>query len=343
MRRMRRPFSARRIFVLSVLLWLGLAVLSLTLGRYPIPLTHLYNILLEPPGWHMASVSDIEKTVIWTVRMPRILIASLAGGGLALAGAVLQGVFRNPLVGPHIIGVSTGATVGGALSILLGLGSLGLWLSAFSSGMLALALVFAVTRALPRANTLAIVLAGVVLSGFFAALVSLIQYAADAEEKLPVIVYWLMGSFSTATYAKLVLLFVPTLAATTIMMLLAWRINILSLGDDEARQLHVNVNGLRWVLLVCVAVIVSAQVSVSGSIGWVGLVIPHAARMLTGPDHRKLLPVSCMLGAAFMVLVDDVARTLTASEIPLSILTAIIGAPVFLYLLRRSQNRGWNG
>lgn len=340
---MLRPLPTRVILIISTVIWLGLIALSLTLGRYPVTMTNLYHILLEPLGLPAPEVNDIERTVIWTVRMPRILIASLAGGGLAVAGAVLQGVFRNPLVGPHIIGVSTGATVGGALSILLGLGSLGLLVSAFGSGMLALLLVFAVTRALPRTNTLAVVLAGVVLSGFFGALVSLIQYAADSEEKLPVIVYWLMGSFSTATYAKLTLLAVPTLIAIVIILLLAWRINILSLGDDEAKQLHVNVGGLRWVLLICVAMIVSAQVAVSGSIGWVGLVIPHATRIMTGPDHRKLLPVSIMMGAAFMVLVDDVARTLTGSEIPLSILTAIIGAPVFLYLLRRSQNRGWSG
>jgi len=340
---MLHPLPTRVILIISTVIWLGLIALSLTLGRYPVTMTNLYHILLEPLGLPAPEVNDIERTVIWTVRMPRILIASLAGGGLAVAGAVLQGVFRNPLVGPHIIGVSTGATVGGALSILLGLGSLGLLVSAFGSGMLALLLVFAVTRALPRANTLAVVLAGVVLSGFFGALVSLIQYAADSEEKLPVIVYWLMGSFSTATYAKLTLLAVPTLIAIVIILLLAWRINILSLGDDEAKQLHVNVSGLRWVLLICVAMIVSAQVAVSGSIGWVGLVIPHATRIMTGPDHRKLLPVSIMMGAAFMVLVDDVARTLTGSEIPLSILTAVIGAPVFLYLLRRSQNRGWSG
>lgn len=340
---MRSACSARSVFILSAVILAALMAFSLALGRYPVSIPHLLDILMELLGLRAAGVSDIERTVVWTVRMPRILMASLAGGGLAVAGAVLQGVFRNPLVGPHIIGVSTGATVGGALSILLGLGSLGLLASAFGSGMLALLLVFAVTRALPRANTLAIVLAGVVLSGFFGAMVSLIQYLADSEEKLPVIVYWLMGSFSSATYAKLVLLSVPTLVGTGVMMLLAWRINILSLGDEEARALHVNVGILRWILLIGVAVIVSAQVAVSGSIGWVGLVVPHAARILTGPDHRRLLPLSFTMGAVFMVLVDDAARTLTGSEIPLSILTAVIGAPVFLYLLRRSQNRGWNG
>ncbi|ETF01263.1 ABC transporter permease [Advenella kashmirensis W13003] len=340
---MRGAVSARVILLVLGLAWLGLLACSLTLGRYPISLSNLSAILLEPVMHTAAQGNDIEKTVVWTVRMPRILVASLAGGGLAVAGAVLQGVFRNPLVGPHIIGVSTGATVGGALSILLGWGAVGLLASAFGSGMLSLLLVYAVTRTLPRANTLGVVLAGVVLSGFFAALVSLIQYVADSEEKLPVIVYWLMGSFSTATYAKLTLLAGPTLAATALMLILAWRINILSLGDEEARALHVNTGHLRWMLLTAVAIVVSAQVAVSGSIGWVGLVIPHAARLLTGPDHRKLLPVSFMMGAVFMVCVDNVARSLTGSEIPLSILTAIIGAPVFLCLLRRSQSRGWSG
>ncbi len=335
--------SARAVFLVLVVIWFCLVAASLMMGRYPVTLSHLLAILMEPAGFSGSPIPDVERTVIWTVRMPRILVASLAGGGLAISGAVLQGVFRNPLVGPHIIGVSTGATVGGALAILLGLGSMGLLLGAFTFGMLALVLVFAVTRALPRANTLAVVLAGVVLSGLFGALVSLIQYFADSEEKLPVIVYWLMGSFATANYAKLTLLAGPVLIFTIVMLMLAWRINILSLGDEEAREIHVNAGALRWTLLLAVAAIVSAQVAVSGSIGWVGLVIPHAARMICGPDHRRLLPLSFMMGAIFMVLVDDVARTVSASEIPISILTAVIGAPVFLYLLRRSQNRGWNG
>ncbi len=335
--------SARAVFLFLVVIWFCLVAASLMMGRYPVTLSHLLSILMEPAGLSGSPIPDVEHTVIWTVRMPRILVASLAGGGLAISGAVLQGVFRNPLVGPHIIGVSTGATVGGALAILLGLGSMGLLLGAFTFGMLALVLVFVVTRALPRANTLAVVLAGVVLSGLFGALVSLIQYVADSEEKLPVIVYWLMGSFATANYAKLTLLAGPVLIFTIVMLMLAWRINILSLGDEEAREIHVNAGALRWTLLLAVAAIVSAQVAVSGSIGWVGLVIPHAARMICGPDHRRLLPLSFMMGAIFMVLVDDVARTLSASEIPISILTAVIGAPVFLYLLRRSQNRGWNG
>ena len=335
--------SARAVFLFLVVIWFCLVAASLMMGRYPVTLSHLLSILMEPAGLSGSPIPDVERTVIWTVRMPRILVASLAGGGLAISGAVLQGVFRNPLVGPHIIGVSTGATVGGALAILLGLGSMGLLLGAFTFGMLALVLVFVVTRALPRANTLAVVLAGVVLSGLFGALVSLIQYIADSEEKLPVIVYWLMGSFATANYAKLTLLAGPVLIFTIVMLMLAWRINILSLGDEEAREIHVNAGALRWTLLLAVAAIVSAQVAVSGSIGWVGLVIPHAARMICGPDHRRLLPLSFMMGAIFMVLVDDVARTLSASEIPISILTAVTGAPVFLYLLRRSQNRGWNG
>ena len=340
---MRDVYPVRSLVSLAILVWLALAAVSLTIGRYPVALPDLLDILLEPLGVSASGIGDIERTVVWTVRMPRILVASLAGGGLAVAGAVLQGVFRNPLVGPHIIGVSTGATVGGALSILLGLGSAGLLVGAFSSGMLALLLVFAATLALPRTNTLAVVLAGIVLSGFFGALVSLIQYLADSEEKLPVIVYWLMGSFSTASYDKLMLLAPPVLLGVACMQLLAWRINILSLGDEEARQLHVDVGRLRWILLTCVAVIVSAQVAVSGSIGWVGLVVPHAARMVTGPDHRRLVPVSFMMGAIFMMLVDDAARMLSGGEIPLSILTAIIGAPVFVLLLRRSQNRGWDG
>lgn len=334
--------ATAHLLLLLVMGWLLLAGFSLSLGHYAMPLSRVGAVLLEPFGLNSIAVNATERVVIWTVRLPRMLTATLVGGGLAIAGAALQGIFRNPLVGPHIIGISTGATVGGAFSILLGLGSLALLGMSFASGMLALLLVFALTSTLPRSNTLALVLAGVVLSGFFAALVSLIQYTADAEEVLPVIVYWLMGSFASASYYKLALLLIPVLLGSVLLILMSWRINVLSLGDEEARGLNVNAGVLRWSLLTLIAAIVSAQVAVSGSIGWVGLVIPHGARALTGPDHRKLLPVSFMMGALFMVFIDDLARTLSHSEIPLSILTAIIGAPVFVWLLRRSQSRGWN-
>ena len=186
-------------------------------------------------------------------------------------------------------------------------------------------------------------LAGVVVSGFFAALVSLVQFVADSEDTLPTIVFWLMGSFATANWEKLTLVAVPMLVGCGLLLVLRWRINILSLGDEEARALGIKVERLRWFVLVLVAVVVAAQVAVSGIIGWIGLVVPHMARILVGPDHRTLMPASFLIGALFLLIIDTVARTVTATEIPLGILTALIGAPVFALLLRKTERGGHDG
>ncbi|MGO4407630.1 FecCD family ABC transporter permease [Bosea sp. RAF48] len=314
-------------------------LVSLGIGRYGISPARVGQILLGFDG-----TDAIERHVVLTVRMPRVLTALFAGAGLALCGAALQGVFRNPLVGPHIIGVSTGAAFGGTLAILMS-ESRGLLLAlAFLFGMLALLMVYALNALVARRNMLVLVLAGVVVSGFFGALVGLAQYLADAEEKLPRIVFWLLGSFATADYDKLLLMIGPLVPGAALLLLLRWRINILSLGEEEAQALGVRAEPTRWLVLMLIGLIVSAQVAVSGVIGWIGLVVPHLARMLVGPDHRVLLPGAMLAGGLFMVLVDDVARTLSQSEIPLGILTALIGAPVFaLVFLRATSSERGNG
>lgn len=293
---------------------------SLGLGQFGLSPTAVWQQLADP-----FQTGSMAKQVIWTVRMPRILTAGLAGGALALCGATLQGIFHNPLVDPHIIGVSSGAAFGGTLAILLGLAPLMLMVSTFAFGLLALALVYLIATTLGRDNRLMLILAGIILSGFFAALVSLLQYLADTEEKLPSIVFWLLGSFATANWHKLLMLGLPLLLAGGLLYRLRWRINILSLGDRDARSLGVSAIVIRRVVLVSCAILVAAQVAVSGSIGWIGLVIPHLARMLVGADHRRLLPAAFWLGGGFMVLVDDLARTLSQAEIPLGIITALLG------------------
>ena len=311
-------------------LTLLIAFLSLGIGQFALSPSRVLGLLGTPfqPG-------QVESQIIWMVRMPRILTACLAGGALALCGATLQGIFHNPLVDPHIIGVSAGAAFGGTLAILFGLTPLALLGSAFIFGLLALGSVYLIAATLGRDNLLMLILAGIILSGFFSALVSLLQYLADTEEKLPSIVFWLLGSFATANWHKLLMLAVPALPAGYLLYRLRWRINILSLGDRDARSLGMAVTSLRrWVLLLC-AILVAAQVAVSGSIGWIGLVIPHLARLLVGADHRRLLPTAFWLGAGFMILVDDAARTLSQAEIPLGIITALIGAPLFALLLVR--------
>lgn len=327
------------LVILTLLLAVSV-IAALGTGHYGIPFLRVLAILLAPVFAPEVPVTPIEATVVFTVRLPRILLALLSGAGLALSGAALQGVFRNPLVGPQIIGVSSGAAFGGVLAILLSLPRAGLLGSSFAFGMAALVLVYALNGIVARRNILALVLAGVVVSGFFGALVSLVQYAADSEEKLPVMVFWLLGSFATANWDKLALVLLPVLLGGVLLLGLRWRINLLSLGDEDARALGVRVEGLRWLVLVLVACIVAAQVAVSGAIGWVGLVVPHMARMLVGPDHRAMMPVALVIGALYLLVIDTVARTATGSEIPLGILTALIGTPVFAVILRRSQRGG---
>lgn len=329
--------SSIRVLILLAAAIIVTGAVSLGIGRFDISPLRVGEILASAVLCH-GDASAIERHVVLTVRLPRVLMALMAGAGLALCGAALQGVFRNPLVGPHIIGVSSGAAFGGTLAILIGSSRGLLLVLAFAFGMLALLAVYLLNALSGRRNLLVLVLAGVIVGGFFGALVSLVQYLADAEEKLPRIVFWLLGSFATADYEKLALMLGPLAVGSVLLLMLRWRINILSLGEDEAQALGIRAGPTRWLVLALIGLIVSAQVAVSGVIGWIGLVIPHLARMLVGPDHRVLLPASMLAGGLFMLLVDNLARTLTQNEIPLGILTALIGAPVFaLVFLRTSR------
>ena len=329
------------IAVLAAIL-LIVAVGSLGVGRYDIPFVRVVQILVASIFPPEMPVTPTEANVVFTVRLPRILLALLSGAGLALSGAALQGIFRNPLVGPQVMGVSSGAAFGGTLAILLSFSRAGLLASSFAFGLSALILVYALNGIVARRNILALVLAGVVISGFFGALVSLVQYVADTEDKLPAMVFWLLGSFATANWEKLSLIAGPVLVGSILLLGLRWRINLLSIGDEEARALGVRVEPLRWLILILISSIVAAQVAVSGIIGWVGLIVPHMARMLVGPDHRAMMPASLIIGALYLLVIDDVARTATGTEIPLGILTALIGTPIFVLVLWQSQ-RGTRG
>ena len=327
--------------LLSALLVTIVAVAALGVGRYDVSFPRVVQILLSqvtPGGGDGSTAAD----VVALVRLPRVLLALLVGGGLAVAGAALQATFRNPLVSPEIIGVSAGASLGGALALLLGLGSVLLVGSAFAFGLAALGVLFAVTVSRHGTPMLMVVLGGVVTGSLFSALVSLVTYLADPYTELPAIVFWLLGSVATATFAKVGIAVVPILGGTVLLLLLRWRINVLSLGDEDAASLGVRPGVLRWVVLSASALIVAGAVAVSGVVSWVGLVIPHLARMWVGPDHRVLLPVSFGLGAAYLIVVDTLARSVTAGEVPLGVLTALIGAPVFLLLLRHHRDRIWD-
>jgi iron complex transport system permease protein len=334
-------------YLVLFLLLGGLMVASLGIGRYPIPFMTVLNVLgahLLPAAWQggFAHGNGTEQLVVLHLRLPRILGAVLAGMVLSMAGATLQGLFRNPLVDAHIIGISSGASFGGVLALLFALPAAIVVGSSFAVGLLALILVFAMSRVTRGSGVTTLVLAGLVTGTFFSALLGLVLLAADPEAQLPGIIYWLMGSFSRLDYPHLGLFVLPAGIAGLLLYRMRWQINLLSLGDADARGLGVAVNTVRWLALILVTLMVAAQVAVSGGIGWVGLVIPHLARLLTGSsDHRRLLPVSALLGGIFMLAIDDLARGFTAQELPVGLLAALLGTPVFAYLLwhRRSTWR----
>ncbi|MCX6083458.1 MAG: iron ABC transporter permease [Caldiserica bacterium] len=324
-----------------LLMWVGvLAVLlaSLCLGRYPIAPKTVLQVLLSRLAPILRTWDPTVETVVWQVRLPRALAAALVGAALASGGAVFQGLFHNPLVSPYVLGVSSGAGFGAAVAILLGAGAAVTQASAFATGALAVSLAWLIARSGRDRSHVTLVLAGFVVGSLFSSLVAGAQYVADPSTKLPQIVFWLMGSLASAQWSDLlraVVVIVPCLLAITV---LRWKLNILSMGDDEARSLGENPTAMRVVLIGLTTMTTAVSVALSGVIGWVGLVVPHLARGIVGPDSRKLIPASIALGAIYVMIIDDVARSLTMAEIPLGILTGIVGAPVFALLLRRSRS-----
>lgn len=320
--------------LILVLLW------SVASGRYQVPFNTVLSIILSHLVAVKATWTATEAVVVETVRLPRVLTAAVAGAGLALCGAVLQAIFRNPLVGPQTIGASSGAALGGVTVIyLVGFGPL-VQIGAFGGAALALVAVLAFHRSDNLSPILTLVLAGVVVSSFCSALVGLVTYLADPETTLQVIVFWLLGSFASSTWPQFGLVAVCTTFAAAVLIGMRWRVNVLSLGDDEARALGVNPVRDRLILLAAACLAISSQVAVSGTIGWVGLIIPNLARMMVGADNRRLLPVSTLLGAIFLVAADTLARSLTPAEIPVGIITALVGTPIFALLLRRTTRSG---
>ena len=327
-----------------ILLGLGvclvvLAVMSFLVGRYPISPDKVVGMLLGgvapiDPFW-----TDQEATVFFNVRLPRVLLAILVGCCLASAGAAYQGTFQKPLVSPDILGASQGAAFGAAVAILLGLGSFGVSGMAFVFAIATVLIVIMVAQAARGNQVLTVVLAGVMVSSLFSAGVSFTKLIADPTDQLPAITYWLMGSLTGAKPADVTMAFPPMAVGLVVLFVLRWKINILTMGDDEASTMGVNTKILRITIILAATLVTASSVAVTGMIGWVGLVIPHLSRMLIGSDYRKLMPASMLMGACFLLLVDDVSRLATTAEIPIGILTAFIGAPFFLYLITREGRK----
>ncbi len=333
--------SWRKVALLAGLPLLFLFI-SLFLGRLFIdPLTVLkilaHKLLFIPidKTW-----TDTMETVVMRVRLPRAIMAGAAGAGLSISGAAFQGMFHNPLVSPFILGVSAGAGFGAALAIVMDGSMFMIQVLAFVFGIVAVAITYFTSRIYKTTPILMLVLAGIVVSALFQSLLSLLKYTADTEDKLPAIVFWLMGSMGGVRPEDLPFALVLITVGVIGLLLVRWRFNVLSMGDQEARSLGINTELLKGMVIVCTTIISSVVVAFCGIIGWVGLVIPHLCRMLVGPDHRVLMPTTLCVGAAYLIFIDNIARIISPAEVPLGILTALVGAPFFMYLLRKTKG-GW--
>ena len=321
----------RACMITGCIATLFLALIALCLGQYTIALQDVIKVLT------LQEVDLVNaETVIFNIRIPRILVSLIVGSGLATAGASFQALFSNPLATPDTLGCANGASFGAALGILLGLNALGIQISALIFGILAVVLVFVFTRYRHANQIMMIILGGMVVSSLFSALVSLIKYVADPNDVLPVITFWLMGSFSNSTVRSLHTGVPMIILGMMILYLMRYRMNALSLKEEEAASLGINVRQNRMIVIIASSLITASVVSMCGVVGWVGLLIPHISRMLFGNNHTKVIPGCIVFGALFMLVIDTIARCMYQAEIPVSILTAIIGAPVFLLLLRKT-------
>ena len=324
-------------FILLVFLPIILFFASFLMGRYPVSPIDVIKTILSPI-FPQLTVSSTINTIVWQIRLPRILAAILVGASLSMAGTAFQGIFKNPLVSSDLLGVSNGAGFGAALAILFSGSGIIIQIFAFIFGIISVSITYLISKAYKAGGILILVLSGVAISAFFNSLISAIKFVADPEDKLPEIVYWLMGSLASVTMDEIIMIIIPLFIGFIILYLLRWQMNILAMGDEEAQSLGLNPSRVRLIIIAACTLLTSAAVSISGIIGWIGMIIPHLARMIVGPDNKVLIPASLSLGASFLLLIDNISRVIISIEIPIGILTAIIGVPIFLYLLRRGYS-----
>ena len=332
------------LLALAVLL-LGTAAAFL-LGRFPISASDVLRVLMAHLADAPSGLPAAVDTVVWQVRAPRVVAAVLVGAALAVAGAAFQGLFRNPLVSPDILGASAGSALGAVLGIYFSVGIFGIQAAAFVGGVLAVALVYALGSLMRGGEaTLTLLLTGIVIGALLGAGIGLMKYLADPYDQLPAMTFWLMGSLARTSAADVLPLLGPVAVGTGLLLLLRWKLNVMSLPEEEARALGAPTRGLRLAIVAAATLVTSASVAAAGIVGWVGLVVPHLARFLVGPSFARLLPATALLGGGFVLLIDTLARTLAPVEIPLGVLTAVIGTPFFIWLLlnqQRGAQRDWS-
>ncbi len=328
-----QKISVSLLFIIPVVL----ALLALCTGRYWVNPLDVYGAFISIFGY---PVESTVQSVVINIRLPRIILALIVGAGLAVAGAAFQATFSNPLASPDIIGVSSGAAFGAAVGLLLFEDIFLIQGLAIVFGLVAIAITFALSKIAKTDSILMIVLAGIIVSGFFTAMISLVKFMADPLLKLPEITFWLMGSMAGADYEKILLASPLLVVGMVIIYLMRWRLNILALSEEEITSLGINPQLIRWIMIFSGTLLVAATVSLCGQIGWIGLVIPHVARLIVGSDNRYVIPVCISIGAGYLLIMDTLCRTISPAEIPLSIMTAAIGAPLFAYLFIK-RGRTW--
>ena len=308
---------------------------SFLIGQYPISPFGVLDIIGSKIFGYESGEAAMAQTIVWKVRLPRICAAVLIGAALSVAGAVYQGLFKNPMVSPDILGASSGAGFGAALAILISLPYFFVQVNAFVFGIAAVGLAYLICTKVSRGKdaVLMLILAGIVVSTLFSSFITLIKFVADPDSKLPEITYWLMGSLASANQRDVLFLLLPLAVGLVPVYLTRWRLNAMAFGDEEALALGINVRRLRGVLILAATLLTAASVAVGGMIGWIGLVIPHMCRFIVGPNYKNLIPMSILVGGIFLLVVDCLARMMFTVEIPLGILTSLIGAPFFVYLL----------
>lgn len=328
-----------KLLILSSVLLVVAMIISLGIGRYYIPPLEVTKILFS-------KVIDVEQTwpnsaetVIFTIRIPRILANVLVGVSLALAGAVYQSIFQNQLVSSDILGVSNGASVGAALAMIFGANAVLLQTTALTFGLLTVAITLLLARLLGTKNNLTLVLSGLIISGFMSSFLSLLKYVADPYAQLPAIVYWLMGSMAGIQYKDVISIMLPVIFSILIIFLMSWRVNIISLGENEAKLLGMNVQRIRLISIVAATLLTACAISISGVIGWFGLMVPHLCRLIVGDDNRILFPFTAVVGGILMIVMDTIARTLLETEIPLGIITGTAGTIAFAIIIIKKRAR----
>lgn len=325
------------IIILSIILFL-LIILTLCVGKYPITIEKCLSIIFKAITFRPQIEDEMSVNVVLKLRLPRILISIFVGAALSISGTCYQSIFKNPLVSPDFLGVSTGACIGAASAILLGLTRWHISLFAFIGGIVSVIITSLIPKLINNRSNIMLVLSGIIVGSLMSSILGFIKFIADPDSELASITYWTMGSFSYSSIEDVLPMFLITLVPTIVLFLMSWWIDVLSLGEDEAKTLGARTKMIKAIVITCSTILTSAAICFAGTIGWVGLIVPHVSRLLVGPTNSKLIPCSCFVGAIFMLLVDTITRTIGVVEMPVSIMTGIVGAPFFCWLLYKKKD-----